>query len=416
MKELGDLRERLRRLRGQTEPQPVDPTPAGAEPHPESGAKAPPAGAERRPPVALPPGDTVERAEGLAHVIDASLDTGRLGRAPLVHACPPVPLQRWAGADAALELAPDEVLYLDTETTGLAGGTGTFVFLAGLGRFAASGFAVRQLFLIGPQHERAHLAAIAEAAHGARAVVTYNGGSFDLPQLRTRYLLHGLPDPFASLLHLDLLPVARRLWAEALPDCRLGTVEAALFGARRSHDDVPGRLVPERYAAYLRFGDTDGLAGVLEHNRVDVAALAALQAYVAHLFDGRREASVAEELALARLCEDAGASEAALERYARCQEGQIEARWRASLLHKRAGRLGRAAALWRELETLGHVDACLELAKLFEHRLRAPGRALGYVARARELTPAAASRAHEELDRREHRLRRKRARGGEVGR
>ena len=104
------------------------------------------------------------------------------------------------------------MLYLDTETTGLSGGTGTFAFLIGIGVHSESGFRVRQLMLPGPQHERSQLLAVSELAQGASAVVTYNGGSFDLPLLRSRFALNGLVDPLHGVPHLDLLTLSCRLW------------------------------------------------------------------------------------------------------------------------------------------------------------------------------------------------------------
>lgn len=387
---MSELRDRLRRLRGGPDAS------GGAGPSPAAG------------PPPLPGGVTQARAGGLAHAVAARFPVGPWGRVPLEHAGPPALLQRWAGATAARALAPEEVVYLDTETTGLAGGTGTFVFLAGVGRFEGDAFEVQQQFLLGPQHEPAHLEALAERLAGARLLVSYNGASFDLPLVRTRFALHGLPDPLEGAVHLDLLPLARRLWRDALPDCRLNTVEGRLLGFRRAGTDVPGWEVPERYAAYLRRHDVDGLRGVLEHNGADVASLAALLTYLAQLVEGRRAPAPEETLALGRLCEAAGEPGDALRRYAEVAEALPEAAWRASLLEKRAGRRGEAEARWARLAREGHSGACVELAKAREHHHRDPLGALAYVARARAAIPPENRSAHLALDRREARLQRKR--------
>ena len=111
----------------------------------------------------------------------------------------------------------------------------------------------------------------------ASVVVTYNGGSFDLPLLRNRFALHDMPDPFLGTPHLDLLTVARRLWRHSLPDCSLATVEHHVLGAERDGSDVPGFEIPGIYNAFLRTRDAHDLRGVVQHNQSDIVALAALR-------------------------------------------------------------------------------------------------------------------------------------------
>ena len=143
---------------------------------------------------------------------------------------------------------------MDVETTGLVGGTGTYVFLVGLGTFEDSAFHLRQFFLAGLGGERAMLAAVAEVLAGCRALVSFNGRWFDLPLLETRLTLSRLPALHQGLPHLDLLYPARRLYRRRLPSCRLVSLEEALLGLERE-DDIPGCAIPALYFDYVRRGE-----------------------------------------------------------------------------------------------------------------------------------------------------------------
>jgi uncharacterized protein len=171
------------------------------------------------------------------------------------------------------DLAPQEILFLDTETTGLAGGTGSLAFVIGLGWWEAGSFTVRQLFLSGPGREASLLAAVAEVSSRFRVVATYNGGSFDLPLLRTRALLARRDDPCARLVSWDLLTAVRRIWGRRLPDCRQQTAESMICGLVRGDDDIDGALIPQTYFRYLQEGDVGLLPNVLRHNRRDVCGM-----------------------------------------------------------------------------------------------------------------------------------------------
>jgi hypothetical protein len=173
------------------------------------------------------------------------------------------------------------LLYLDTETTGLAGGTGTYAFLVGVGFFDAGAFEVRQYFMRDLDEEPALLAALDPLLRDIDGLVTYNGAGFDLPLLETRFVLGRRRWP-ETVFHLDLLPAARRLWSARLPDCRLGTVEQHALGFVREHD-LPGALIPQVYFDYLRRKSPGELPRVFEHNRHDILSLAALTGWVAHV-------------------------------------------------------------------------------------------------------------------------------------
>lgn len=171
-----------------------------------------------------------------------------------------------------------DLLFLDTETSGLAGGTGTFVFLLGLARFRAGAELVVQQFLVTRfGAETGMLGALRDALGETRCVVTFNGKSFDVPLLRTRCALLREPDPFTAHMHCDLLHATRRLLRDGWPDCRLRTTEIHALGFDRI-DDLPGAEVPAAWHRWLTHADVGSVPRILEHNRDDLVSLAALTA------------------------------------------------------------------------------------------------------------------------------------------
>ena len=174
--------------------------------------------------------------------------------------------------DAAVD--PADLLFLDTETTGLAGGTGTVAFLVGLAWWEQGRLRIEQHFLPEPAHEAALLEAVASAAAGRKVVVSFNGASFDWPLLRTRALLNRMDDPLAGLAGWDLLVPARRVWGRQLADCRQQTLEAEVCGLVRGPGDIPGERIPQAWFDFLAGGDAEPLQRVLEHNRRDMEGMA----------------------------------------------------------------------------------------------------------------------------------------------
>ena len=383
------LLRRLQALRGQAAPA----TPTRARPASDSALEQNAADLEAR---------LVETKDGIHFVKDVNLPAeARYGRAkPALPALHPL-LLRHTGAEPG-----GRVLYLDTETTGLSGGTGTLAFLIGIGVHSETGFKVRQLMLPGPQHERAQLQAVAELTRGASAVVTYNGGSFDLPLLRSRFALNGLADPLYGVPHLDLLTLARRLWRSTLPDCSLGTVERHILGVSRDLDDVPGFEVPARYLAWLRTKDAGQLRGVLGHNSNDIVALSALRWHVEQLLSDAGSAAAVEQQGLGLWLERIGEVDQALSWLMHAAGSRPEAAWQASLLLKKLGRYGEAVPLWLELGEQGNSEAWVELAKVQEHRQRDYVAALESVACAEACVDADANALTQRRERLERRLNR----------
>jgi len=171
------------------------------------------------------------------------------------------------------------LLFLDTETTGLAGGTGTLAFVIAVARRQGDTLHVRQWLLLRPGAERAMLEAFIADVRAGEDVVSYNGRSFDAPLIATRCRLHRLPDPLAGRAHHDLLHAVRRRYRAAWPNCRLVTAERELLGIER-HDDLPGSEAPEAWRRFLALGDAHALCRVLDHNRQDLASLALVEEHL----------------------------------------------------------------------------------------------------------------------------------------
>ncbi|GAB6195602.1 ribonuclease H-like domain-containing protein [Lysobacter xanthus] len=192
----------------------------------------------------------------------------------VAHATPDVPLPL-AFARREGHVQADDVLFFDTETTGLAGGTGTRAFMIGAADWHDGALRVRQLYIATMAAERAMLRTFAGWLAPSTVLASYNGRSYDAPLLRTRYRLARLKDPLHGLDHLDLLHPSRRRWRGRWENCRLATIEREALRILRE-DDLPGSQAPAAWLSYLRGGASTDLCRVAEHNRQDVATLARL--------------------------------------------------------------------------------------------------------------------------------------------
>jgi uncharacterized protein YprB with RNaseH-like and TPR domain len=344
-------------------------------------------------------------------VIDRQYPTGhRLGRVA-VSDCLPVTDGLWPRANLLMSgdrgpaALPGRLLFFDLETTGLGGGAGTYAFLVGCGWFEGTTFRVRQFFLSSYAAERALLEDVADTMGTFGALVTYNGKSFDLPLIDTRFLFHRLSASYSGLPHLDMLHIARRLWRSASATqssmgagerlatvpCRLTHIEQTVLGHVRN-GDVPGFEIPSRYFQYVRTGDTRPLESVLEHNRLDLLALAMLTATASQLLEtGAGGARTAREaLGLGQLFERAGmlaeacacytraaGADPAVAPYIDVDSPTCAEAWRAyGVLCRRERRYEQAAEAWRRVLALPHCptqiaqQASEALAVHHEHRVR----------------------------------------------
>jgi uncharacterized protein YprB with RNaseH-like and TPR domain len=194
---------------------------------------------------------------------------------------------------------PARALFLDIETTGLAGGAGTKAFLVGLGRIEGAEFVLWQGFLRGPEQEAALLHDVAERVAASSALVTFFGKTFDRHRLEDKMRVHGVPPPFAARAHLDLYHPLRALYRPALADSRLGTLERALCRVERS-GDLSGAFAPEAWYDFLA-GRPHRLSRVFAHNRDDVLSLVTLCAHLGALELALRERASASDTEAARL-------------------------------------------------------------------------------------------------------------------
>ncbi|HET9906288.1 MAG TPA: ribonuclease H-like domain-containing protein [Anaerolineales bacterium] len=309
----------------------------------------------------------------------------RHGLSSLTCSLPISVISQWARDARIAELPLSEFAFLDTETSGLSGGTGTYAFLVGVARFVDDQFLLRQFFMRDPAEEPALLEGLANFLAPCKALVTFNGKAFDAPLLTTRYSLHRIPVPYRDYSHLDLLPLARRLWRDRLPSRALKYLEENILGLARSTEEVPGYEIPWLYFDYLRTGDARPLAGVFYHNAMDVVAMAALLSHMNNMLETPYDGHVQHGLdfiALGKLFEDLGYWDEAARLFERGLESGAEAESdltasdfgvavkRLAILQKKRGDMNEALRLWEDAAERGHLYAFLELAKHHEHKSR----------------------------------------------
>jgi uncharacterized protein YprB with RNaseH-like and TPR domain len=291
---------------------------------------------------------------------------------------------------AALE-DPAKWLFLDTETTGLAGGTGTYPFLVGIAWWDAGGLEVEQFFMRDFSEEHSLLHELAARLADRPVLVTFNGKSFDWPLLENRFTMTRSISTPRLTAHLDLLHPARALWKLRLGSVRLVELERRVLDAPRlgwhREDDIASALIPQYYFDYLRGGPRDPIVGIVRHNQMDLRGLAALfgkiNTLIASQHTDRDGIDSLDLFGLSRFFERRGASDRA---HVACSQALdlglpaeflSRARRELALLAKRRGDHAAAAALWLELSSDPQegVLACEQLAIHYERRAKDPRRA-----------------------------------------
>jgi hypothetical protein len=309
-----------------------------------------------------------------------------------------------------LDPHPGRIAYVDTETTGLTGGAGTYVFTAAVATPIECGLRVAQLFLPEPGMESAFLSALRDEIVRADGIATFNGGSFDLPILRTRWVMARMPGDLDHGPHVDLLTLVRALYRHRLEVCTLRFVEQHVLGYERD-DPLPSALVPDAYFDFLRMGRLHFLEAALEHNRLDVISLVHLHSRLLRRLEGADVDMDADDwLALGRHRWRRGARAdgwRALRNAAGFTEGEAAAT-AGLLLSRRLLRRGSVAGAdrlldWLESNAREDIRVSLARARLLEWRRRDPHRALEVVEEAQRRMPEAAPA----LESRRERLRRK---------
>jgi uncharacterized protein len=428
-----DFKKKLERLRPMAPPTPVSGMGSPSEVRPEPELGAPPAAAEAGPladlrrqmaeilgrtspsrPKVVDPGigdlpfAKVERAEGpLYQRLERLRKSHHIGRMPVDAALTAEPAAlallsldpRLAGTD------PTKALFLDTETTGL-GGSGTIAFLVGLAAFDEGELVVEQLFLRSPSEEVPLLAYVAERIRDASLIVSFNGKAFDVPTLCGRYVMNRLPVP-PERPHFDLLHVARRLHRARVGSCTLKAVESEVLGFVRDADIDGGDVAP-RYAHFLRTGDESVLRAVIDHNSWDVVSMAALVGLYGEPLGTLHHDDL---VGLARTYRRAGAldqAELAADTAVSRGAGNEGLRVRGEIAKARGDRARALSDFEALADAVDEPRVRLELAKLYEHFVKEPDRALALLDAGTGEAPEAAGRRRARLERKA-----RRARGGE---
>jgi uncharacterized protein len=344
--------------------------------------------------------ESLRRASGfamgsdrLALILGASVKRNRHGEHLSLHCwhgghapcMPDAAAVRLLAPDAPEEISDvQQWLFLDTETTGLMGGTGTYPFLVGLAWCEGGGLEVEQLFMREYSEERSLLAALAERLAERPVLVTFNGKSFDWPLLETRYRMTRIFPPPAPRAHLDFLHPARNLWRLRLGSVRLSQLERHVLGWDRG-DDLVSDLIPRIYLDFVRHGHAEPLVPVFHHNQMDLRGLAGLSGRILSLLGEDATSQDGLELyGVSRICERRGEVKRARRMYEQSIASTLPAETdraaRAALarLAKRDGDTSLARELWES--ALGNsregYEAYEQLAIYFEHQAREPRQAL----------------------------------------
>jgi uncharacterized protein YprB with RNaseH-like and TPR domain len=296
------------------------------------------------------------------------------------------------------ELDFRKALFLDTETTGLSGGTGTVAFMVGLGFFQGDAFLVHQLFMRDYSEERASLSILQEILKSFQFLVTFNGKHYDIPLLETRFILSRKSSKIREMPNFDLLYPSRKIWKGAYENCRLVTLESRLLGMERE-DDIPSEWIPSLYFDYVQTGDARKIHRVFYHNRMDILTMVALAGRIHLIYHDPQAASPrkgVEHFSLGRLFWDHGEREKAIPCFEialkRCDD---ELAWEVmkwlSMAFKKTGEGEKARSLWQEMMDWPHKKdghPYIELAKYHEHRLKEFEKAITYVDQALAVTPS----------------------------
>jgi uncharacterized protein YprB with RNaseH-like and TPR domain len=296
---------------------------------------------------------------------------------------------------------PAKWCFLDTETTGLAGGSGTYAFLIGVGRITPQGFRIRQFFMREFGEEASCLSALHKHLEQFEVLITYNGRTYDQPLLETRFRMMRQRPPFSRLEHLDLLFGARRLWKLRFDSCRLVDLENQILGVERQ-GDLPGELIPYFYFEYLRTQEIFRLLPIFHHNAIDILTLACLTAIVPLAFHPPGQAQFAhgaEMVGLARWWRQAEQHENALSLFRQAVDRGLpddlmfRTLWDIALLEKKLNREHAALPLFTELASTRNPwrgAAYEELAKYYERREHNHAMALEMTINALEIEPSEA--------------------------
>jgi len=313
-------------------------------------------------------------------------------------------------------LLPTQICFFDTETSSLSLGSGAFVFLTGFSHFQEDGnVRVDQFFLPHPSEERAFIYAVQEFLGHFSILSSYNGKSFDVPMLHSRFIFHDMEDDGLEKTHLDLLFLARALWKRRLESCRLVEIEEAILHFKRTGEDVPGWLVPILYQDYLREGHAAPLKSVFYHNTQDVVSLAALFNVIHAMLDQEMQYAIEfpeDYASLAYLYEKLGNREQAetyFDAYFSSLAGSAdpEVLYDYAWMQRRNENWSVAVKYWHLAAEQDHLPAMVELAKYYEHQVKNVQQAMQWLERIKQYDPVKRSLLKDDLRKRALRLERK---------
>jgi uncharacterized protein len=292
---------------------------------------------------------------------------------------------------------PEKWLFLDTETTGLSGGTGTYAFLIGIGWWDSGGLQTEQFLMRDFSEEHSVLLQLAERLAERPVLVTFNGKTFDWPLLESRYLMTRSIRVPQLAAHLDLLHPARALWKLRLGSVKLTELEEHVLDAKRlgwdRSDDLPSNMIPQFYFDYLRGRSVAPLAGIVRHNRNDLRGLAALFGKLNEILSSEQHGEETDGLdlfGLSRYLHRRGEAQRAEVACMAAREHGLPigfdalAQWELARMAKKRGEHGTAAEIWEELsrDDDWRAAACEELASFHERRKKDHSRALKYARQA----------------------------------
>ena len=330
--------------------------------------------------------------------------------------------------DAAFEgLDLSTALFLDLETTGLSGGTGTVPFLVGLAYFRDERFKVTQFFLNEMAEEDRLIRELATfvSEMGFKSIVTYNGKAYDLPLVETRFAMHRTPCPLRGMPHLDFLFSARSLWKHKTESCRLFDLAQQVVQAERS-EDIPGAEIPQRYFQYIRSGDFSLIEPILYHNQEDLLSLLGVVVAGAILVERHRGTAGAaaagdatDVFGVAKLFERAGDAKTSAALFEKAlsgghglsREASHHARKKLSHHFKKTKDWERALPFWQEMAAGEEVDCFKELSMYFEHTAKDYAEAIRVATEGLALAKGKNHEAERDFEKRIARLKGKLAKG-----
>ncbi len=312
------------------------------------------------------------------------------GSVPFDHFFPPHSVYSTPESDSTFDL--NKCIFLDTETTGLSTSGGTFAFMVGIGWFEENHFVIRQYFLISPDQEEAMLLDLENQLAIHNNIVTYNGIGFDIPILKSRFKYHRIPTTVVNKNQIDLLKYARMLFRYQFDNRSLKNIETKVLNFTRSEEEIPGYLAPVIYQDYLKTGEIQDIIGVFYHNEMDVISLAALLKIINEVsqeIDSHFSAYETLHYSLARQFERCREYSKAIDYYSKALKQPIlpdslkcSCYLSMANIYKKTNQIEKAMVFWENASEFGNTDSLIEIAKIFEHKIKNYDLALDYCKKA----------------------------------